>query len=210
MGAIMSLKRAIRLIEKFAEIPKYPKCKKCGDTDPYLGDDGLCYKCFDQNKSSQLSSSDFEQKVKSLDVFPYIRQSLPIYQCVLPPYKETPRMIELFKKIARKETPAEELNNVFNNTIPESKILKIQNMDSAAGIAHYISRHFIDVKFENDTVIVFGYSWDSPQPIVLDEIPFEKNRIDKYKPSKTINAPEFSHLPEPIRKHRIAMLCSPW
>ena len=36
--------KALKLLSKFAAIPIYNKCKKCGDADPYLDDDGFCYK----------------------------------------------------------------------------------------------------------------------------------------------------------------------
>lgn len=55
----MSIKRALRLFEKFAEIPQHAKCKKCGDADPYLND-GLCYKCFDPSEKKE------EKKQKNL------------------------------------------------------------------------------------------------------------------------------------------------
>jgi len=56
------IKKALKLFEKFAAIPEYNKCKKCGNADPYLSDDGLCFKCFDQNRP-QLR--DKEEKSKS-------------------------------------------------------------------------------------------------------------------------------------------------
>lgn len=46
----MSIKRALKLINKFAAIPIYNKCRRCGDADPYLGENELCYKCFDLGK----------------------------------------------------------------------------------------------------------------------------------------------------------------
>ena len=48
-----NLFRLIDILSKFAEIPVYDKCKKCGDTDPYMGDEGLCYKCFDPSISKK-------------------------------------------------------------------------------------------------------------------------------------------------------------
>jgi len=53
----MSIKRALKLINKFAAIPVYNKCKKCGDADPYLGESGLCYKCFDSIKEKKKEDS---------------------------------------------------------------------------------------------------------------------------------------------------------
>jgi len=44
----------IDVFYKLAEIPVYQKCKQCGDTDPYMGDEGLCYKCFDPSKPKDI------------------------------------------------------------------------------------------------------------------------------------------------------------
>ena len=48
----MKIIKAINRFVKLAEIPNYPKCKKCGNADPYLNDD-LCYKCFDPGSTSK-------------------------------------------------------------------------------------------------------------------------------------------------------------
>lgn len=55
---MINLFRLIDILAKFAEIPVYNKCKKCGDTDPYLGDEGLCYKCFDPSISKKESKKE--------------------------------------------------------------------------------------------------------------------------------------------------------
>ena len=47
---------------KFAKIPVYNKCKKCGDASPDLNEDDLCYKCFDPSKSKDLSSKEIKTK----------------------------------------------------------------------------------------------------------------------------------------------------
>jgi len=60
----MSIKRALRLIEKFAAIVS--RCKQCGAFDEYLDPDNpYCYKCFDPNrpgtKKDKLEPSSYKK-----------------------------------------------------------------------------------------------------------------------------------------------------
>jgi len=64
----MSIKKALKLLSKFAEIPVYPKCQVCGDADPYADpNDPYCHRHFDSNKKSKEISDD-DKKLNILKV----------------------------------------------------------------------------------------------------------------------------------------------
>jgi len=59
----MSIKRAIKLIYKYAMGPEGPKCQVCGDRYEYADPkDPYCYKCFDAAKSKKKESGDFKDE----------------------------------------------------------------------------------------------------------------------------------------------------
>jgi len=61
----MSIKKALQILYKFAEIPVYQKCKKCGDADPFMGDEGLCWKCFEPDKVENKNKKDIKQNAEN-------------------------------------------------------------------------------------------------------------------------------------------------
>ena len=64
----MKITKIIELFYKFAAIPIYPKCKRCGNADPYIGDSGLCYKCFEPEKEEEMVTTSPSAKKLSNEI----------------------------------------------------------------------------------------------------------------------------------------------
>jgi len=80
----MKIAKLINQFVKLAEIPDYPKCKKCGDADPYLDDNGLCYKCYipPTKKDEPIRGNPKEEKKKLSDK--------ELFKKLFPPRTKTP------------------------------------------------------------------------------------------------------------------------
>lgn len=94
------LSKAINALKILATIPNYPKCKKCGNADPYIDENGLCYKCFELIKEKPIPKTipspsypdddEFlDSIIKNNDLIPYLK-TRSNYMCILYPFHLIP------------------------------------------------------------------------------------------------------------------------
>ena len=168
------LSKAINILYRFAAIPEYPKCKKCGNADPYLNEDGLCYKCFDPAKKKPapqtLPSPSYKDDDGTLD-------SIIKKNNLIPYLKITKKYISVlspFSIVSFVHSPnVSDIQNKLDMADPKL-IEKI--IDNAA-----LSGSHIHDELKNYCLQFDVTSNNSPDHIVISLSPYNDNNTNLYE-----------------------------